>query len=224
MLAQETKRAMSKIEYMSERSDNGRIRQADREALTEAARILSSGGVIAFPTDTVYGLACDLFNQAAVERVYQIKGRPAQLPLIAMFAEPGEWARVASALPASARYFIERCWPGPLTIIVPAREDIPAIVLGGGTTIGMRIPDHTIARELLRLAARPLATTSANLSGHPAACTAEEAAQQLGDAVDLILDAGHCPGGQASTVVDCTVEPPKILREGPITEEMLFKA
>jgi L-threonylcarbamoyladenylate synthase len=95
------------------------------------------------------------------------------------------------------------------------------VVLGSGATIGMRIPDHAVARRLLSLAARPLATTSANRSGHPAACTAEEVAAQLGSDVDLILDAGLCPGGVASTVVDCSVTPPKILRDGPVTAEML---
>jgi len=197
------------------------IRAADHEALAEAARILAAGGVIVFPTDTVYGLACDLFDAAAVARIYEIKGRPARLPLIAMFAEPAEWPRVAAALPESARRYMEQFWPGPLTIIVPARADIAAIALGGGTTIGMRIPDHAVARDLLRLTARPLATTSANLSGCPAACSAKEAVEQLGDTVDLILDAGHCPGGQVSTVVDCTTEPLTILREGAITAEML---
>jgi len=198
------------------------IRTADNEALADTARILGEGGVIAFPTDTVYGLACDLFNEEAVDRIYRIKARPAYLPLIAMLAEAEAWPQVASSLPESARRFMASYWPGPLTIIVPARSDIPAIVLGGGGTIGMRIPDHDIARQLLRLAGRPLATTSANLSGHPAACTAQEVLVQLGDAVDLILDAGPCPGGQASTVVDCTFDPPKILREGPITTAMLF--
>lgn len=197
------------------------IRRADNEALAEAARILAAGGVIVFPTDTVYGLACDLFNEEAVNRIYRIKARPAYLPLIAMPAEAEEWPQVASELPECARRLMTRFWPGPLTIIVPARKDIPAVVLGGGRTIGMRIPDHDAARQLLRLAGRPLATTSANLSGRPATCTAQDAAAQIGDAVDLILDAGPCPGGQASTVVDCTVEPPKILREGPITAEML---
>lgn len=197
------------------------IREADNKTLIEAARIFAVGGVIAFPTDTVYGLACDLFNEEAVDRIYHIKARPAYLPLIAMLAEAQEWPRVASSLPESARRFMALFWPGPLTIIVPARKDIPSLVLGSGETIGMRIPDHDIARELLCLAARPLATTSANLSGQQAACTAEEVEKQLGDAVDLILDAGPCPGGQASTVVDCTIEPPKILREGPITKEML---
>jgi len=199
------------------------IQKADNTALTGAARIISSGGIIAFPTDTVYGLACDLFNEDAVRRIYEIKGRPAHLPLIAMFAEAEDWPRVASSLPESARRFMARCWPGPLTIIVPARQDIPTSVLGSGVTIGMRIPDHATARELLRQAGRPLATTSANLSRQQAACTAEEVKEQLGDAVDLILDAGPCPGGQASTVVDCTADPPKILREGPITRDILFR-
>lgn len=200
------------------------IRKADDRALTEAAEILKAGGVVAFPTDTVYGLACDLFNEKAVKQIYRIKGRPAHLPLIAMLAEADEWPRVASSLPESARRYMERFWPGPLTIIVPAREDIPKIVLGSGATIGLRIPNLFAARRLLFLAERPLATTSANHSGKPAPCKVEEIAEQLGHMVDLILDAGPCSGGLASTVVDCTVEPPKILREGPITAEMLAEA
>jgi len=194
---------------------------ADEIGLARAVEVIVHGGVIAFPTDTVYGLGCDLFNTGAVERIYAIKGRPARLPLIAMFAEIEQWPRVAAALPKMARVFMDRWWPGPLTLIVPARADIPARVLGGGTTIGMRIPDFAVARQLLRLVDRPLATTSANRSGRPAGCTANEVAESLGDAVDLILDGGPSPQGVASTVVDCTTDPPRVLREGPITWNML---
>lgn len=194
-----------------------KILPADYAALTHAARILADGGVVAFPTDTVYGLCCDLFNPQAVERIYAIKGRPAHMPLIAMFAEAAQWPQVVATLPPVARALMARWWPGPLTIIAPARPDIPARVLGGGATIGMRIPDHSTAIQLLKLAGRPLATTSANRSGQPAACTAEAIAAQLRDDVDLIIDAGASPQGLASTVVDCTTDPPCILREGPIT-------
>ncbi len=198
-----------------------RLRRADDAGLTEAAALIARGGVVAFPTDTVYGLCCDLFNRQAIERIYEMKGRPARMPLIAMFAEAAQWSQVATALPDHARELMQRWWPGPLTIILPARTDIPPETLGGGTTIGMRIPDHPVALQLLRLAGRPLATTSANLSGQNAATTADAVAAQLGTRVDLILDGGDSPGGIASTVVDCTTMPPTILREGPISAEML---
>lgn len=194
---------------------------ADYQALTRAARVIAEGGVVAFPTDTVYGLCCDLFNEAAIRRIYEIKGRPARMPLIAMFAEMAQWPQVAASLPPCARDYMTRWWPGPLTVIVPARPDISPEALGGGTTIGMRIPDHPVALKLLHLAGRPLATTSANRSGQPAACTAQQVAAQLADAVDLILDDGDSPCGTASTVVDCTTDPPTLLREGPITRAEL---
>ena len=197
------------------------IRKADDRALTDAARALAHGGVVAFPTDTVYGLACELFNEKAVHQIYRIKGRPAHLPLIAMLASIEQWSQVGASLPDVALRYMERYWPGPLTIIIPAREDIPKSVLGEGTSIGLRIPDLFAARRLLFLAGKPLATTSANRSGQPAACTAEEVAHQLATSVDLILDGGPCMGAVPSTVVDCTVDPPRILREGPITAAML---
>lgn len=199
----------------------GIICPADDAALAHAARILAQGAVIAFPTDTVYGLCCDLFDREAVGRIYDIKGRLAHLPLIAMVAGYDEWPEVAASLPEYVRDLMDRWWPGPLTIILPARADIPPEVLGGGHTIGLRIPDHPAALRLLQLSDRPLATTSANLSGRPAAVTAADVAMQLGDLVELILDAGPAPGGLASTVLDCTVTPPMILREGPISVAML---
>lgn len=199
----------------------GRRVVADAAGIARAAAVLAEGGVLVCPTDTVYGLACDLWQREAVQRIYAIKGRPAHLPLIAMFADPAAWPAVASSLPASAATLMRAGWPGPLTLIVPARTDLPPEVLGGGTTIGMRIPDHAVARALLAAAGRPLATTSANPSGRPAARTVEEAQQALGDAVDLYLDAGPSPVGAASTVVDCTTTPPTILREGPVGRDRL---
>ncbi|HEY3376083.1 MAG TPA: L-threonylcarbamoyladenylate synthase [Armatimonadota bacterium] len=187
------------------------------ETLAEAAAVLRRGGVVAFPTDTVYGLCADLFSVAAVTRIYEIKGRPQRMPLIAMLAEAAQWERVAASLPATAQAYIARWWPGPLTIIAPARAEVPAIVLGGGATIGMRVPDHGATLALLQQVEFPLATTSANRSGSPAACSAAEVAVQLDGLVDLILDAGVCQQGQASTVVDCTTDPPTIVREGPVT-------
>ena len=197
------------------------IHVADTAALQRAARIIAEGGVVAFPTDTVYGLGCDLFNTRAVERIYAIKGRPARMPLIAMFGLPEQWALVADELPERARTLMARWWPGPLTLIAPARPEVPARVLGGGTTIGMRMPDHPAALALFYLVARPLATTSANRSGAPPACSAEEVYAQLHGEIELILDAGASPHGQASTVLDCITDPPTILRPGPLTLEEL---
>jgi len=194
---------------------------ADTQALTRAAELLVRGGVIAFPTDTVYGLACDLFNPQAIARVYAIKGRPAHLPLIAMIADADQWELVAAALPGAARTLIQRWWPGPLTLILPARADVPPEALNRGVTIGVRIPNHPVARALLRQAGRPLATTSANLSGQQSPQTARAVAEQLHNTVDLILDDGPSPFGSASTIVDCTTDPLTILRDGPITREML---
>lgn len=194
---------------------------ADEDAIARAAQLLLAGAVIAFPTDTVYGLCCDLDNHQAVARIYEMKGRPAHMPLIAMFAEASWWPRVATALPEPAGEFMRRWWPGPLTLILPARADLPPAVLGGGASIGTRVPDYPIALQLLRQVGRPLATTSANRSGQPAPTSAAAVAEQLGEQLELILDGGRSPGGMASTVVDCTRTPPVILREGPISAKML---
>lgn len=197
------------------------ILKISADALQRALAILRVGGVIAFPTDTVYGLCCDLFNDAAVARIYQLKGRPSQMPLIAMIAEVAEWTKVARSVSPIALRYMNLWWPGPLTIIIPARVDIPEMVLGGGETIGIRIPDNGDALELLHLFQQPLATTSANISGHPAAINAQEVQAQFAGQVDLILDAGQTLVGLASTVVDCSGDRPIVLREGPITREML---
>lgn len=197
------------------------IVQVSHAALQRAVAILCAGGVVAFPTDTVYGLCCDLFNEAAVAKIYQIKGRPARMPLIAMFAKVEDCSLVAESLSPAALQYMAKWWPGPLTIIAPARKDIPELVLGGGETIGMRIPDNSSALQLSQLFQRPLATTSANLSGQPAANNADEVRTQLDGLVDLILDAGTVVDGMASTVVNCAVDPPVILREGAIDSKML---
>ncbi len=196
--------------------------RSDADGLARARAVLAAGGVIAFPTDTVYGLAGNLHDARAVERIYQIKGRLAQMPLIAMVATREAWPQVALALPPVADVLARRWWPGPLTLILPARTDLPARVLGGGATIGVRIPDHPTALALLASAGRPLATTSANRSGGVSPATADAVLAQLDGEIDLVLDAGPTPQGQASTIVDCTQVPPRLLREGPISAAMLI--
>jgi len=193
----------------------------DEVSLLRAVEIVSAGGVVAFPTDTVYGLGCDLFNARAVERIFAIKGRPARMPLIAMLSNPEQWTQVAATLPASALALMMRFWPGPLTLIAPVRPDVPEQALGGGTTIGMRIPDHCDTLALLHLVGRPLATTSANRSGETPACSAQEVEAQLHGQIELILDGGISPHGVASTVLDCTNDPPILLREGPVSRAEL---
>ena len=180
------------------------VLKPDRKGLTRAAQLLRSGGVVAFPTDTVYGLGADPSDDIARRRVYQIKGRPVGMPLILMAAAESQlegWVHMDSRIEA----IIRRWWPGPLTIIVHA--------LGGGT-LGVRIPNHEVALDLLR-ASGPLMTTSANLHGKEPAMTAAEAGELPGLAA--VLDGGRAPGGIASTVLDLTGPEPHVLREGAIT-------
>lgn len=179
-----------------------------RAGLTRAAKLIRSGGVLAFPTDTVYGLGAAADDEVATKRVYHIKGRPVGLPLILMVAAESQlegWVHVDSRSEA----LIRRWWPGPLTLILHAR---------GGGTLGVRIPKHEVALELLR-AAGPLMTTSANLHGQEPAMTAAEADIP---GVTAVLDGGKAPGGLASTVLDLTGAEPHVLREGAITAPELL--
>ena len=181
----------------------------DREGLTRVAQLLREGGVIAFPTDTVYGLGADATDDIARRRIYRIKGRPVGMPLILMAAAESQlegWVHLDSRTESIVR----RWWPGPLTLILHA--------LGGGT-LGVRIPKHEVALGLLR-ASGPLMTTSANLHGKDPAMTAEEAGKLPGLAA--VLDGGRAPGGTASTVLDLTGQEPHILREGAITAAELL--
>jgi L-threonylcarbamoyladenylate synthase len=181
----------------------------DRDGLTRAAQLLRGGGVVAFPTDTVYGLGADAADDLAQRRIFQIKGRPVGMPLILMAAAESQLAGWVH-LDSRAEEIIRRWWPGPLTVILHAK---------GGGTLGVRIPNHEIALELLR-ASGPLMTTSANLHGQDPAMTAAEAAELPG--LTAILDGGPAPGGTASTVLDLTGPEPHILREGAISAQVLL--
>jgi L-threonylcarbamoyladenylate synthase len=180
-----------------------------RSGLTRAANLLRSGGVIAFPTDTVYGLAAAADDEVARRRIYLIKGRPVGLPLILMAASESQLEGFVH-LDSRAEAIIRSWWPGPLTVILHAK---------GGGTLGVRIPKHDVALELLR-AAGPLMTTSANLHGKDPAMTADEAATLNGLAA--ILDGGKAPGGVASSVLDLTGPEPHVLREGAISIAQLL--
>jgi L-threonylcarbamoyladenylate synthase len=191
--------------------------------LAVAAALLRGGELIAFPTDTVYGVGAVVWDAAAVGKLYGAKLRSLDKAIPVLLADPADVTLVARDLPPAALRIAERFWPGPLTLVVPRAACVPDEVTAGGATVAVRVPDHAMARDLIRAAGAPLATTSANLSGQPSPITAEEVAAQLGGRIAMILDGGRCPGGVASTVVDMTGPAPVILRPGPVTLEELWE-
>ena len=198
------------------------IAQDDPHALNLAVELLLAGEVISFPTDTVYGIGVRADSQAAIEKLYQIKARSFDKPIPVMVATVGQLKQVASIVPANARQLAARFWPGPLTIVLPKRADLPDN-LTSLPGVGIRIPDHPFVLNLLKHCG-PLAVTSANLSGQAEALCAKSVIAQLGGRLALIVDGGDSPGGIASTVVDLTGEQPRILRVGPIDAEMITRA
>lgn len=191
----------------------------DPKAVEAALIVLKSGGLIAFPTDTVYGLAADPFNPAAIQRLYAAKERDLSKAIAVLVGGVEQLHQVASGLSDAADRLAARFWPGALTLVISRRPELPP-ELSAMPTIGVRMPDHGFALKLLR-AAGPLATTSANRSGEENPLTADDVLHQLGSRIELVLDGGRCPGGVPSTVVDCTVPDGRILREGAITTDMI---
>jgi L-threonylcarbamoyladenylate synthase len=181
----------------------------------QAADILRGGGVVAYPTDTVYGLGADAYHDGAVRKIYAVKQRPAGLPLPILLADADQLHRISMSNPLAQR-LMRRFWPGGLTIIMYKSEDFKSLVLAGGVKIGVRVPAHPVPRALSRLLGRPLVGTSANLHDAPVTLTAAEVQDQLGGSIDFIIDAGPCPGGIESTIIDVTLTPPRILRQGII--------
>ena len=192
------------------------------DSISVALSILQKNGVIAFPTDTVYGLAASAFDAQAIELLFIAKGRDFNKSIAVLIGDIAQLPQLTESFTPSARKLAERFWPGALTLVVPRHPNLPNI-LSPTPTIGVRMPDHTFARAILN-AAGPLATTSANISGGPNPKTAQDVLQQLDGRIDLILDGGVCPGGIPSTVVDCTRAEPKVLRQGAITEQQLRDA
>ena len=190
--------------------------------LNQAVQLLRDGGVVAFPTDTVYGVGVDPFQPEAVRRLYRIKGRPEDKPIAILVGSIEDVARVAQTPSRTFSRLADRFWPGGLTLIVETRE-LPPEITAGGSTVGVRMPDHPLTLELLRGFGGPIATTSANRSGENPATSAEEVGAQLGDRVNLIVDGGDTITKVASTVLDLSVSPPKILRHGGISEELLME-
>ena len=190
--------------------------------IERAADVLRRGGLVAYPTDTVYGLAALPTDDQAVARLFKAKKRPPERAVPLLIASPTDLALVAAEMPEVAQRLIDAFWPGALTLVVRKASAFrsPAI----GETVAVRVPDHPTPRELARLLGAPITGTSANVSGGPEPLAADDVRSQLGDAVDLVIDGGRCPGGRPSTVVDCTVDPPRIVREGAIGREELARA
>ena len=190
------------------------IRSDNPVALQHAVDVLSNGGLIVFPTDTVYGLAALPTKAEYIERLFIVKGRESTRAIAILLSSSAELENISSLPSYTALKLANRFWPGPLTLIVPRHPDLPD-VLSPNQTIGVRVPDHDIALELLRMTG-PLGVTSANISGRENTNTAEEVMEQLDGRVHLVIDGGKSPGGVPSTVVDCTTPELVILRPGPI--------
>jgi L-threonylcarbamoyladenylate synthase len=202
---------------------NPRILPDGDAARAEAVDLLRAGGIVAVPTDTVYGIAADMALTDAIERLFAAKRRPPEKAVAVLLADV-EQASTLGVMGPAARALGERFWPGGLTLVLPLRPGVllPRVLAGGAPTIGVRVPDHPAARALARVLG-PLPTTSANVSGEPDARDAQEIAALLGDALALVIDGGPIHGGPASTVVDCTLDLPVIRREGAIPAERIVE-
>ncbi len=185
-------------------------------ALAAAARVLREGGLVAFPTETFYGLGADALSETAVGRVFAAKGRPADKPLLVLVDSVAMVERVARDVPPRARTLMARYWPGPLTLVLPARAELPTALTAGTGTIGVRLSGHPVARALVAAAGRPVTAPSANRHAGRPPCTAAEVQAGLGDHLQAILDAGPTAGGPPSTVLDLTRTPAVVVRAGAI--------
>jgi L-threonylcarbamoyladenylate synthase len=195
----------------------------DDAVLLEAARILAQGGIVACPTETFYALAADAWQETALQRLFKIKGRPADKAVLVLVADRDMAAAVAEHFTPTAEKSMSLFWPGPLTLILPAKAGLPAPLTAQTGTIGIRQSGHPLARRLCQLYGRPLTGTSANLSGREPLSRAAEIELELGDLVDLILENGPCPGGLPSTILNVAQEPPQLIRAGAIRIEELTR-
>lgn len=202
--------------------DLANLEPSEQEAiLKKAGECLKNGGLVAFPTETVYGLGADGLNVTASSNIYKAKGRPSDNPLILHINDQVMLERIVSNVNEMAKKIMTAFCPGPITLILPKSEIVPHTVTGGLETVAVRMPDNDIARALIKYADTPIAAPSANISGRPSPTTAEAVYKDLNGKVDMIIDGGACIFGVESTIVDCTEEYPVILRPGAITKEML---
>lgn len=191
----------------------------DNKAIYRAAEIIKGGGIVAFPTETVYGLGADAFNPLAVARVFEVKKRPYFDPLIIHVAHPSDVEELVKEIPSNAKKLVDRFWPGPLTVVLLKEENIPDIVTAGLPSVAIRMPNHPMALSLIKESKCPIAAPSANPFGYLSPTTAEHVREQLGDQVDLILDGGPCPVGVESTIVSFLEGRLRLLRPGGVSLE-----
>lgn len=191
------------------------------ETIHKASEIIKQGGIVAFPTETVYGLGADAFNPLAVARVFEVKKRPYFDPLIVHIAIHKDMDRLVTEIPSNAKKLIERFWPGPLTLVLLKKEDIPDIVTSGLPTLAVRMPNHPMTLKLIKLAGCPIVGPSANPFGYLSPTTAEHVRDQLGDQIDFILDGGPCEVGVESTIISFVGKIPKLLRPGGVSLEVI---
>jgi len=189
------------------------------QSINQATSILHGGGIVAFPTETVYGLGADAKNQEAVKRIFTTKGRPADHPLIVHISDARQISEWATNIPGAAWQLAEAFWPGPLTLILPRLSSVPDAVTGGLDTVALRVPDHSMALALLSAFRSGIAAPSANCYGRVSPTSAQDVREELKDGVDLVLDGGRCAIGIESTIIDLSTKTPRVLRPGKITQE-----
>ena len=191
---------------------------ADEEGtITAAASIILRGGLVVFPTDTVYGVGGHPFLPAAAERIYRAKMRPRDKAIPLLVSGPEQLAQVVIDVPSAARRLMAAFWPGALTVVLPKHPSVPDVLTAGRASVALRMPDHPLVAALAEAISAPVAATSANLSGRPPATTATQAEKALGEVVDLVIEGGPCSGGVPSTVLDLTMRPPQVVRPGAIS-------
>ncbi len=194
-----------------------------KENLAAAAEILKKGGLVAVPTETVYGLAANAFDAAAVQRIYDVKGRPEYKPISLLISGVEDIERLSADVPDEARTLGERFWPGPLTMVLKKESSVPDIVTAGGDTVGLRCPDHPMTLELIRISGLPLAAPSANPSGFESPKDFQKVMEYFDGKIECAVDGGRCSVGSESTILDMTVRPFRILRQGSLPKYELIK-
>ena len=193
----------------------------DSSLIWDAARVIRNGGLVAFPTETVYGVGADVFNEDAIRKIFAVKTRPLNKPLAVCISNLGQLEQLASVIPKQAELLADRFLPGPLTLILPKKNTIPNDVTAYSNSVGVRCPDNEIALSLIEKVAMPIVATSANISGKPSLCTAKEVFKQMSGKIDLIIDGGPTRLKRPSTVVDFTSSPYRVLREGALSKEAI---
>ena len=191
--------------------------------LTRAVEILANGGIIAYPTETFYGLGADATNEKAIENIFAVKGRNFKTPVSLIIGQADDIHPLVRDVPQTAKKLMAAFWPGALTIVFSAADTVSPLLTAGSGKIGLRVSSHPIARGIVQKLKRPLTATSANLSGAPECTRASEVAEQIGDIIDAIVDLGATPGAAGSTIIDITCDPPVILREGAISRKTIEK-